>query len=173
MHQIEYGMEHVETTDTKFSPSTGTSQVVFLGMRVANSPSELLTAVQPKGDGWAWLPRKFIEYSSCHTHYTKWYMFKGLLIRALTICNNEDSFFKAALHYAQGLISRGFPASTLLRAWKRFAYEKVPPSHVRRKLTQRFKEWVDDQNFSASHPDEAAQKNRALMKKPCHASRAL
>ena len=154
---IDYGMEHIDTTDSRFCEESGESQAVFLGMRISNSPGGLLTSVQPKGEGWVWLPRKFIEYSSCHTHYTKWYMLKGLLIRALTICNSEESFFKAVIHYAQGLISRGFPSSSLLRAWKRFAYEKIHDPRARKKLTARFMQWVEDQDFSHAYPDEAAR----------------
>jgi len=89
-------------------------------------------------------------------------MHEGLLIRALTICNNEDSFFKAAVHYAQGLISRGFPSSTLLRAWKKFAYDKIPDRDARRKLTGRFTDWVGSQDFSAASPDETSQKQNTL-----------
>ena len=114
--QIPYGMEHVDTTDIKFHEPTKKGQAVFLGMRILTNPDGVWTSVQPKGEGWMWLPRKFIEYSSCHTHYTKWYMFKGLLIRAFTICNTQRDFLRAAIHYAQGLIARGFPASALMRA---------------------------------------------------------
>ena len=81
--QLQYGMEHVDTTDTAFCERTRKGQAVFLGMKIVTNPDGVWTSVQPKGEGWMWLPRKFIEYSSCHTHYTKWYMLKGLLGRAL------------------------------------------------------------------------------------------
>ena len=77
-----------------------------------------------------WIPRRFIEYSSCHTHYTKWYMLKGLLIRALTICNNQTDFMKVVIYYTHRLISRGFPASTLRGAWCNNRYDKIPAQNT-------------------------------------------
>ena len=152
--KIPYGMEHVETTELRHSTPKGTSEAVFLGMRIKSNPDGIWTSIQPKGDGWAWLPRKFIDYSSCHTHFTKWYMFKGLLIRALTICNNQADFMKAVIHYAQGLVSRGFPSKTLWRAWRKFSYEKVPHAVARQKLTEDFRVWLEKQSFKHAHPDE-------------------
>ena len=162
--QIPYGMEHVDTTDTAFCEDTKKGQVVFLGMRILTNPDGVWTSVQPKGEGWMWLPRKFIEYSSCHTHYTKWYMFKGLLIRALTICNNQDDFSKAVVHYAQGLVSRGFPASSLLKAWRKFSFEKPPNPLTRRNLTAQFKDWLSQQNFETAHPNEQVQQQAQYEK---------
>ena len=162
--QLPYGMEHIDTTDTAFCRKTNKGQAVFLGMRILTNPDGVWTSVQPKGDGWMWLPRKFIEYSSCHTHYTKWYMFKGLLIRALTICNNQNDFFKAVVHYAQGLVSRGFPASSLLKAWRKFAYEKLTNPSARRTLTDQFKGWLDQQDFTTAHPNEQAQQQAQYQK---------
>ena len=155
--QIDYGMEHIDTTDTKFCAQTRKGQAIFLGMRILTNPDGVWTSVQPKGDGWAWLPRKFIDYGSCHTHYSYWYMFKGLLIRALTICHNQNDFFNVVVHCAQGLVSRGFPASALLRAWRKFAYEKLVHPTARRTLTNQFKEWISQQNFSSAHSDERSQ----------------
>ena len=141
--QIQYGMEHIDTTEKRPTPDSNHSQVVFLGMRIESKPEGIFTSVQPKGMGWSWLPNKFIEYSSCHTHYTKWYMLKGLLIRALTICNNQNDFLRAAIHYTQGLISRGFPAKTLWRAWRKFSCEKIDHPSARRNLTNHFRTWLD------------------------------
>ena len=143
--QIPYGMEHIETTDERFCEKSKKGQVVFLGARILMDGIWL--AVQPKGQGWMWLPQRFIEYGSCHTHYTKWYMFKGLLIRALTICNNQTDFFNAAVHYAQGLIARGFPVTALLRAWWKFSFEQLTNPSARHNLTAQFKEWVAKQDF--------------------------
>ena len=84
-------------------------------------------------------------------------MLKGLLIRALTICNNQNDFLRAAIHYTQGLISRGFPAKTLWRAWRKFSCEKIDHPSARRNLTNQFRTWLDDQDLSGSHPDEAAK----------------
>ena len=131
---IEYGMEHTETTDIRFSEKDKKSQAVFLGMKIISNPDGVWLSVKPKREGWTWLPRRFIEYSSCHTHYTKWYMFKGLLIRALTICNTQKDFLQAVIHYAQGLVARGFPASALLKAWRKFSYEKLTHPSARRNL---------------------------------------
>ena len=61
------------------------------------------------------------------------------------------------MHYAQGLVSRGFPASALLRAWRKFAYEKLVHPTARRTLTNQFKEWILQQDFSAAHSDERSQ----------------
>ena len=133
-------------------------------MKILCNPDGVWLSVQPKGEGWTWLPRRFIEYSSCHTHYTKWYMFKGLLIRALTICNNQNDFFNAVVHYAQGLVSRGFPANSLLKAWRKFAYEKLPNPSARRTLTERFKDWLSQQDFATAHPDEQAQQQARYQK---------
>jgi hypothetical protein len=154
---IQYGMEHTETTDIKFSSRDGRSQAVFLGMRINSKPEGIFTSVQPKGEGWTWLPRKFIDYSSCHTHYTKWYMLKGLLIRSLTICNNQSDFFRAAIHYTQGLISRGFPFKSLWRSWSKFCHEKINHPAARRNLISQFRDWIDKQDFSACQLDEDAQ----------------
>ena len=63
---IQYGMEHTDTTDIKFSHRDGRSQAIFLGMRIDSKPEGIYTSVQPKGLGWIWLPRKFIDYSACH-----------------------------------------------------------------------------------------------------------
>jgi len=160
--KINYGMEHVETTDTRYSEKDKKSQAVFLGMRILSDPQGVWLSVQPKGDGWAWLPRRFIEYSSCHTHYTKWYMFKGLLIRALTICNNQRDFLRAVIHYAQGLIARGFPSSALLRAWRKFSHDKIDHPAAWRELTAQFKEWLSQQDFASAHDDEETQKSKRV-----------
>jgi len=78
-------------------------------------------------------------------------MFKGLLIRALTICNNQDVFFfKAFVHYSQGLVSTGVAASSLLRVWQKFSFENLSNPLARRNLTAQFKGWLSQQNFTAS-----------------------
>ena len=82
------------------------------------------------------------------------YMLKGLLIRALTICNTQKAFIQAAIHYSQGRISRGFPATTLWKAWRKFAYEKIPHPPDCKDLTIHYKDWLDAQNFSQTHADE-------------------
>jgi hypothetical protein len=161
--KIQYGMEHTETTEIRYSAKDRRSQAVFLGMKIDSKPDGIFTSVQPKGLGWAWLPRKFIHYSSCHTHYTKWYMLKGLLIRALTICNTQADFLQAAVHYSQGLICRGFPAKTLWRAWSKFCYEKITHPAARRNLMGQFKSWIDEQDFSTSHLDEEAQRRQKVI----------
>ena len=88
-----------------------------------------------------------------HAH-TKWCMLKGLLIRALTICNNQPDFMKAIIYYTQGLISTGFPASALRRAWRKFMYDKIPAQNTRKVLTEAFDEWLNKQNFSQASADE-------------------
>ena len=90
-------------------------------------------------------------------------MYKGLLIRALTICNNQPDFMRAAISYAQGLISRGFPAKTLWRSWSKFCYQKVTHPGTRRELLNQFKTWVEGQDFSACHLDENAQRQQRLL----------
>ena len=166
-------MDHTETTETRYSAAHTRSQAVFLGMRIDSKPEGIYTSVQPKGLGWSWLPRKFIDYSSCHTHYTKWYMFKGLLIRSLTICNNQPDFLKAAIHYAQGLVSRGFPAKSLLRAWSKFCYEKVTHPKARNNVMSQFKAWIADQDFSRSHPNEETQCRQRMVQTRRHFAQNL
>jgi hypothetical protein len=161
---IEYGMEHIETTDIRFSTKDKKSQAIFLGMKIQSNSDGVWLSVQPKGEGWTWLPRRFIEYSSCHTHYTKWYMFKGLLIRAMTICNTQKDFFQAVVHYAQGLVARGFPASSLRKAWQKFSYEKLTHPSARRNLTKQFNDWLVNQDFSLAHKDEATERQQRLEK---------
>jgi len=151
-------LPYVSATKTK------KSQATFLGMKILSSPDGIWTSVQPKGDGWAWLPQKFIEYSSCHTHYTKWYMLKGLLIRAMTICNNQKDFMHAAMYYTQGLIARDFPQNTIMRAWGKFVYEKVTHPAARHHLTNQFKQWLGQQDFSAAHDDESIRRRKRLEK---------
>ena len=114
-----------------------------------------------------WLPRKFIDYSSCHTHYTKWYMFKGLLIRTLTICNSQEDFMKGVIHYAQGLIARGFPVTAIKRAWNKFIYEKIQQPAVRHKLTEDLLSWLRKQDFSGAFPDEESKKEEQKKKNKC------
>ena len=162
--EIAYGMEHIETTEKQATPADSRSQVVFLGMKIQSDPQGITLSVQPKGDGWAWLPQRFIEYSSCHTHYTKWYLFHGLLVRALTICSGQEEFLQACFHYAQGLIARGFPHQALKRSWNSFCYSKVKNKVARRTLTLKFVEWVSRQDFSGCQLDEEALKKQRKQK---------
>ena len=67
-------------------------------------------------------------------------MLKGLLIRALTICNNQPDFMKAVIYDTQGLISRGSPASALCKAWRKFMYDKIPAHNTRKVFTEAFEE---------------------------------
>ena len=103
-----------------------------------------------------------VEYGSCHTHYTKWYMLKGWLIRALTICNNQVDFMKVVIYYTQGLISRCFPASALCRAWRIFLDDKIPAQSTRKVLSDAFEEWLGKQNFSLSNANEEQQRQPRL-----------
>ena len=158
--QLRYGMDHVDTTDSPYNVQNKSSMTVFLGMKITTNADGIWTSVQPKGVGWKWIPQRFMEYGSCHTHYTKWYMLKGLLIRALTICNNQPDFMKAVIYYTQGLISRGFPASALRRAWRKFMYDKIPAQNTRKVLTEAFDEWLNKQNFSQASSDEEQQRQQ-------------
>ena len=119
-------MAHEHTTDSPYTLQNKSSMTVFLGMKIITNTDGILTTVQPKEVGWKWTPQRFIEYGSCHTHYTKCYMLKGLLIRTLTICNSQADFMKAVIYYTQGLISRGYPANALCRAWRKFLHDKIP-----------------------------------------------
>ena len=158
--QLRYGMDHEDTTDSPYNVQTKSSMTVFLGMKITTNADGIWTSVQPKGVGWKWIPQRFIEYGSCHTHYTKWYMLKGLLIRALTICNNQPDFMKAVIYLTQGLISRGFRASALRRVWRKFMYDKIPAQNTRKVLTEAFEEWLGKQIFSQSSADEDQQRQR-------------
>ena len=72
---IDYGMSHIDTTDVPYNPLTQISESIFLGMRTIAHPSGIQLSVEPKGKGWRWIPQRFIEFSSCHTHYTCEHMF--------------------------------------------------------------------------------------------------
>ena len=141
-----YNMSHTDTTD-------GPGTAVFLGMRINQQKDSLILSVQPKGAGWKWIPNRFLEYSSCHTHYTKQNVYKGLLIRALTICNTINTFEAAYRHYAQGLIARGCPQKSLKYSWKKFMYSRVKASgQEKRMLNTNFYDWLEMQNFSHALP---------------------
>ena len=148
---------HEDTPDSPYTVQNKSSMTVFLSMKIITNTDGIWTSVQPKGVGWKWIPQRFIEYGSCHTPYTKWYMLKGLLIHALTIFNNQADFMKAVIYYAQGLISRGFPASALRRAWRKFLYDKIPAQSTRKVLSNAFEEWLSKQIFSRSNADEEQQ----------------
>ena len=85
-------------------------------------------------------------------------------IRALTICNTHKDFFQAAIHYAQGMVARGFPAASLLKAWRKFCYEKLTHPSARRNLTTDFKSWLAKQDFSRAHRDENTERQLRLKK---------
>jgi hypothetical protein len=91
-------------------------------------------------------------------------MLKGLLIRALTICNTQKDFFRAAVHYTQGLISRGFPISSLLKAWNKFAADKIEHVAARKSLTNQFKGWLKKLDFSHCEPDQLKVRRTGLQK---------
>ena len=141
-------MAHEDTTDSPYNPWSKSSTTVLLGIKILTNSDGIWTAVQPKGVGWKWIPQRFIDYNSCHTHYTKWYMLKGLLIRALTICNNQSEFIKAVIYYTKGLISTGFLVSALRRAWHNFIYDKIHTQATKKTLTAEFEMWLDQQDFS-------------------------
>ena len=69
--EMDYGMDHLDTTETHPTPTTPTAETVFLGMRIRTDPTRIHLTSEPKGRGWRWRPQRFIEFASCHTHYTK------------------------------------------------------------------------------------------------------
>ena len=149
---------HKDTTDSPYNPRSKSSTTVFMGMKILTNSDGIWASVQPKGVGWKWIRQLFIEYNLCHTQYNKWYMLKGLLIRALAICNNQCDFMKAVIYYTQGLISRGFLVSALRRAWRKFVYDKIPAQATRKTLTAEFEMWLNQQDFSQACLDEERQK---------------
>ena len=151
----DYGMEQRETTDTRHTADDLNSTAVFLRMKIRSTPTDICSSIQPKGEAWLWLPQRFIDYHSCHTHYTKRYMFYGLLIRSLTICNHMSDFQNVVIHYAQGLIARGFPAAPLRKSWHRFLQAKVP-AHERPPLNTFFHTWLRSQTFAPTALDDNA-----------------
>ena len=70
-----YGIEHSDTAETRATPSTATSEAVFLGMRIRSDPTRIPLFAEPKGKGWPWLPQRCIDFASCHTHYTNIWQF--------------------------------------------------------------------------------------------------
>ena len=157
--QLKHGMAHEDTTDYPYTLQKKSSMAVFLGMMIISNHDGIWTSVQPKGVGWKWIPQRFIAYGSCHTHYTKWYMLKGLLIRALTMCNNQADFMKVVIYYTQGLISRGFPCSALRRAWHKFPYDKIPAQATGKMLLTELESWL---NFEQADPDEEQLRQKRL-----------
>lgn len=163
--EIDYKMSHVDTTDVPYSSLTQTSETVFLGMRTISNPNGIQLSVEPKGKGWRWIPQRFIEFSSCHTHYTREHMFLSLLIRASTLTNSADNFYKAATEYAQGLIARGFNATSLKKSWRKFSYSKTKDHTLRVTLTTRFFAWLDQQDFSKASPEDAEVRQQNTAKR--------
>ena len=163
--EIDYEMSHVDTTDVPYSSLTQTSETVFLGMRAISDPRGIHLSVEPKGKGWRWIPQRFIEFSSCHTHYTREHMFLSLLTRASTLTNSADNFFKAATEYAQGLIARGFNVSSLKKSWRKFTYSKAKDHILRVTLTARFFAWLDQQDFSKAYPEDTEVRQQETAKR--------
>ena len=163
--EIDYGMSHLDTTDRPYDPLTQTSESVFLGMRTISHPSGIQLSVEPKGKGWRWIPQRFIEFSSCHTHYTREHMFLSLLIRATTLSNSSDNFFKAATEYAQGLIARGFNAAALKKSWRKFCYSRSNDPILRKDLTKRFFAWLEQQDFSKAVPESSELRKQNTAKR--------
>ena len=59
------------------------------------------------------------------------------------------------VHYAQGLIPRGFPPSPLKSSWHRFLNAKIPAPE-RSDFNKFFLTWLDAQNFAPTAVDAAA-----------------
>ena len=116
---LNYGMEHKDTS------LIAHKEVVFLGMHVKRGQSNLLLEVWQKGTGWQWKPQRFIEYTSCHTPWTKKFLLKSLLVRAATICSTTAGFKRAVEHYVQGLLARGCATSHLQKSWDSFASSRL------------------------------------------------
>ena len=72
-------------------------------------------------------------------------MFLSLLIRATTLCNSSDNFFKAATEYTQGLIARGFNATAMKKSWCQFTYSRTKCPILRKELSKRFFECLEQQ----------------------------
>ena len=114
--ELDYAMEHKDTSRQL------NNEVVFLGMKVRRYERGLWTEVWPKGEGWSWQPNKYLDYTSCHTPWTKRYLLKSLPVRAATICNSDFGFKKpvAVEYYTRGLIVRGCPKSAVNHSWQSF-----------------------------------------------------
>ena len=80
---------------------------------------------------------------------------------------------KGVIHYAQGLIARGFPVSAIKRAWNKFIYEKIQQPAVRHKLTNQLIAWLQKQDFSAAFPDEENKKGEQWKKSLSHYQNTL
>ena len=134
-------------------------------MRIRTDPTGIHLTSEPKGRGWRWRPQSFIEFASCHTHYTKWYIYSSQLIRTSTITNSADAFFDGAIREAEALILRGFNKNALNRAWTKHAYTRAKDFVLRTLLTRRFKAWVDEQDFSAAAEGDTEKKQARLQKR--------
>ena len=163
--EMDYGMDHLDTTETHPTPTTPVAETVFLGMRIRTDPTGIHLTSEPKGRGWRWRPQRFIEFASCHTHYTKWYIYSSQLIRMSTITNSADAFFDGAIREAEALILRGFNKNAMNRAWTKYAYTRAKDFVLRTLLTRRFKAWVDEQDFSAAAEGDTEKKQALLQKR--------
>ena len=151
-------MEHIDTTHTPGQ------KVVFLGMAAENTEHGMVLSVQPKGEGWKWIPQRFIDYSSCHTHHTKHNLFKGMVIRAYTICNTQITFEAAVRDAAEGLIARGFAKVSLLYSWKSFMQTRFKgEGKVSRGIDERFREWLQQEDFSQAPPRTLTKTTQEVM----------
>ena len=164
---VDYGMQHKDTT------MTPGFDVVFLGMRIKRQKHGLYTEVWPKGEGWSWVPKKYISYDSCHTPWTKKYLMKGLLVRAATICNTTASFKKGVEYYTRGLLLRGCKKSFLKQSWASFVAGKRSEAcseDERRRLQENPLRVAHLTNWFKKLVDSTAAEFESLSKKPGEAA---
>ena len=67
--------------------------------------------------------------------------------------------FEEAICEARALIVRGFNKNALDKAWIKYAYTRAKDYVLRTSLTNRFKPWVGDQDFSAAAESDPEKKH--------------
>ena len=151
---FNYGMEHKDTS------LVAHNEVVFLGMHVKRTQRDLLLEVWQKGTGWQWKPQRFIDFTSCHTPWTKKFLLKSLLVRAATICSTTASFKRAVEHYVQGLLLRGCGLNHLQQSWDSFASSRLKHRwKMRNELSAWFRRLIGKSKPQSPSQNDAPRKN--------------
>ena len=70
-------------------------------------------------------------------------------------------FFEGAIREA-GVLHGGFTKNTLDKAWAKYVYIRPKDYLLWTSLTQRFKTWVDDPDFSAATESDPGKKQAVL-----------
>ena len=156
--KIEYGIDHRDT-----SIKVGT-EVTFLGMKIQSTLDGLIMSVQPKGETWQWHPNKYISFQSCHTHWTKKYLFKNLIIRAYVISSHTFAFRQAVKQAAEELMLKGCPTNALQASYTSFVEQYIKSNKIKLEAYRWWNGWI-------RYMKKAEQEKQAMasaQNKPMH-----